>query len=402
MNASNWFDGDSEIDNDIDYQSHPRYLGQRIIHPTKKYWDDKKQNKINELNQLDPIKHYEYELMLLNKHNGWFKDKITDPATNDKEKNELRQEIVNNDKRIQFCKSKINFLKKHPNLIKGKKYFDGKIYTESTNDFKKGDTILVGHFKNVKAVVKGFGKDNRNQPTVITDKGEYKVYNFRIKSLMKKESINLIEGAKYSPPLDIKILKQKYPHLLKDEAHVYRAKTGIELIHKEPSEKEQRRIWKNWNLMSDKMKKESDKKSIELYGVTNKEHHYSIMKESTTLNNIPSDVLFESEYWNKRRKKEVIEEPQVSNNDNTSTGLKMGAAGGLGLAAGATLGYLYGKHKERDQIEQEKQEELLNRLDREQELRQRNLELKEKELEYRRTHGLDNNRNMPIYPRTVR
>lgn len=52
-------------------------------------------------------------------------------------------------------------------------------------DIKKGDTILVGRFKNSPAIVTGFGTDKNGQPTVKTDKREYSLYKFRIKKLMK-------------------------------------------------------------------------------------------------------------------------------------------------------------------------------------------------------------------------
>ena len=45
-----------------------------------------------------------------------------------------------------------------------------------------GDTILVGKFKNKKIVVKEFGKDKNNQPTV----NGKSLLNFRISKLMKK------------------------------------------------------------------------------------------------------------------------------------------------------------------------------------------------------------------------
>jgi len=51
-------------------------------------------------------------------------------------------------------------------------------------DLKVGDTILTGRFKNVKAVVKSFGTNEKGQPTVITDKGEYPMFKFRIQKLM--------------------------------------------------------------------------------------------------------------------------------------------------------------------------------------------------------------------------
>lgn len=56
---------------------------------------------------------------------------------------------------------------------------------EKTTDFEKGDTILVGRWKNSPAIVKGWGKDKHNQPTVKTNKGSYNLYRFRIQKLMK-------------------------------------------------------------------------------------------------------------------------------------------------------------------------------------------------------------------------
>lgn len=52
-----------------------------------------------------------------------------------------------------------------------------------------GDTILIGKFKNRKAVIKGFGKDENNHPVIKTNKGDVKMFKFRIAKLMpeKKE-----------------------------------------------------------------------------------------------------------------------------------------------------------------------------------------------------------------------
>lgn len=61
------------------------------------------------------------------------------------------------------------------------------LLNESSSDIKIGDTILVGRFKNVKAIVKGFGKDKKNQPTVKTNKGAYNLYRFRIQKLMSEK-----------------------------------------------------------------------------------------------------------------------------------------------------------------------------------------------------------------------
>ena len=58
---------------------------------------------------------------------------------------------------------------------------------EKKFELEKDDEILIGKYKNKKAIIKGFGKDDNNQPTVDTNKGERKVHNFRIKKLMPKK-----------------------------------------------------------------------------------------------------------------------------------------------------------------------------------------------------------------------
>ena len=86
----------------------------------------------------------------------------------------------------------------------------------------------------------------------------------------------------YSPPYTIEEIKKYYPDkakmLLNDPVHLWRATTGIELIHKEPSIDEQLRIWENWNQMTFAQKKISDQKSFEIFGMNNADHHKDIMK----------------------------------------------------------------------------------------------------------------------------
>lgn len=62
-----------------------------------------------------------------------------------------------------------------------------KQFFEANTDIKIGDTLLTGRFKNSKAIVKGFGTDKNNQPTVKTTKGEISLYKFRIDKLMNKD-----------------------------------------------------------------------------------------------------------------------------------------------------------------------------------------------------------------------
>jgi len=49
---------------------------------------------------------------------------------------------------------------------------------------KIGDEILVGKFKNRKAVVTGFTKDENNQPVLKTTKGDQKLFKPRLVKLM--------------------------------------------------------------------------------------------------------------------------------------------------------------------------------------------------------------------------
>ena len=55
---------------------------------------------------------------------------------------------------------------------------------ETQDDIQIGDMVLFGKFKNKKAIVKSFGVDKNNQPTLITDKGVIPLYHVRISKIM--------------------------------------------------------------------------------------------------------------------------------------------------------------------------------------------------------------------------
>ena len=100
---------------------------------------------------------------------------------------------------------------------------------------------------------------------------------------------------KYERPYKLSYIKENYPEkvylkLKSDEVHAWRARTGIELIHLEPDQAEQTRTHKNWQLMPAYLKKASDEKCVELFGVTN-DRHYSIVKDEK---NISDDPTFKS------------------------------------------------------------------------------------------------------------
>ena len=105
---------------------------------------------------------------------------------------------------------------------------------------------------------------------------------------IEEESLNE-DGTQYDPPYSLDQIKAKYPEhiynmLANDPVHKWRADTGIELIHKEPTKEELDRIWKNWQLMPQNMKDISDKKSIEMFGCTNKEHYNELKALEDHLN----------------------------------------------------------------------------------------------------------------------
>jgi hypothetical protein len=50
-----------------------------------------------------------------------------------------------------------------------------------------GDTVLVGKFKNRKAIIRSFTTDKNNQPVLKTDKGDQKLFKPRIAKLMDHE-----------------------------------------------------------------------------------------------------------------------------------------------------------------------------------------------------------------------
>ena len=102
---------------------------------------------------------------------------------------------------------------------------------------------------------------------------------------LNEEAINVLEKdatQKFDPPYNAQQIKDNYGEeiykkLSKDPAHSWRMKTGLELIHREPSVEELRRIWANWQLMSQEQKAKSDEKSIELFGKTNAEHYKELI-----------------------------------------------------------------------------------------------------------------------------
>ena len=63
------------------------------------------------------------------------------------------------------------------------------IYLREANipELKVGDIVLVGKWRNSPVTIKSFGRDKNNQPTILTNRGEYSLYKFRIQKLMKRK-----------------------------------------------------------------------------------------------------------------------------------------------------------------------------------------------------------------------
>lgn len=102
----------------------------------------------------------------------------------------------------------------------------------------------------------------------------------------------------YDPPLEFDKLPD---HLKNDPIHAWRAKSGIELIHREPTLEELNRIWANWQLMSDEQKAISDKKSMELFGKNNHDHYMELVKEYNKTNDKPAISIFPSGHFSENK-----------------------------------------------------------------------------------------------------
>lgn len=95
-------------------------------------------------------------------------------------------------------------------------------------------------------------------------------------------------STQYEPPYNEEEMRKHgyseevIERLKKDPVHGWRMKTGIELIHREPTKTELMRIWQNWQLMTDEMKQKSDAKCKELFGYTNKDLYDYLLPQYKT------------------------------------------------------------------------------------------------------------------------
>lgn len=121
---------------------------------------------------------------------------------------------------------------------------------------------------------KAWGKELSDANDKASQRDESKTYE-----LFANDVPGMPKQAAYESQLSVERLRKNYPWLADDEVHRWRAENNIELIHKEPDEAEQDRIWANWQQMSDEQKALSETKSMALFKLSNALHHAKIKKE---------------------------------------------------------------------------------------------------------------------------
>jgi hypothetical protein len=155
-----------------------------------------------------------------------------------------------------------------------------------------------------KEVAANVGSLDHEEPYLFIPKG--KIYNIPIE--YPKDDYETPESE--DELLKKGISKQSINILKKDKVHGWRMITGCELIHKENTIAEQEKLWINWQKMGDYSKNLSDNRSIELFGMTNEEHHNEIInnkywkktplyseKEINIKKFLNSEEILEDKYW---------------------------------------------------------------------------------------------------------
>lgn len=77
---------------------------------------------------------------------------------------------------------------------------------------------------------------------------------------------------------------REHPNWKTDLALKWRKQTGIELIYPESDKSVLNDIWDNWKQMPENLKKISDKKSLELFNLTNQQHYVKLLNTPTFKN----------------------------------------------------------------------------------------------------------------------
>ena len=202
----------------------------------------------------------------------------------------LAQQIVQPNKDISFPDEEIAKLSQQSHIVTHR-------VSDDANRFNAGDIVIAPWGTSYKVTNKTMVDKVEDSP-YIDDLSPQ-----QIAFLDGFDEIAVLElDAQYEPPYSLEQIKAKYPEhiynkLANDPVHKWRAETGIELIHKEPSEEELDRIWKNWQLMPQEMKDKSEQKSLETFGMTNAEHYKQLKKHKDInkeqINEIQNDIYIE-------------------------------------------------------------------------------------------------------------
>ncbi len=170
---------------------------------------------------------------------------------------------------IRFPKSEIDTLKKQSTIVTHR-------VSDDAEKYHKGDYVYAEDIDENYC----FEVVEQKYISKVEDSPYYRhITASQISYLRKFDRISVLtlKKTKYERPYKLSTIKERYPDkvyqkLVADRCHAWRARTGIEMIHLEPDDAEQKRTCKNWRLLPEKYRKASDKKSIELFGCDNESH----------------------------------------------------------------------------------------------------------------------------------
>jgi hypothetical protein len=151
-------------------------------------------------------------------------------------------------------------------------------------DLESGDELMVGKFKNRKATIKDFKKDEHGQPVAVTNKGDQKIFKGRVKKLMPTEGKRIprkkgqkagskkhsdlytdenpkgtIQGLKFATVKDAEASVSKIRNSGKKHAHKIQAAIAMEQRAKAADKKTAAAVYRSYiNSMKKKTKKMSE------------------------------------------------------------------------------------------------------------------------------------------------
>jgi len=151
-------------------------------------------------------------------------------------------------------------------------------------DLESGDELMVGKFKNRRATIKDFKKDEHGQPVAVTNKGDQKIFKGRVKKLMPTEGKRIprkkgqkagskkhsdlytdenpkgtIQGLKFATVKDAEASVSKIRNSGKKHAHKIQAAIAMEQRAKAADKKTAAAVYRSYiNSMKKKTKKMSE------------------------------------------------------------------------------------------------------------------------------------------------